>query len=271
MAPKLKQPDYPASLSEGGWFLPSDYVRVRPRFRRQLLARLAHDLPAGGTILDLNAGTEGPGPELRAAGYDYLALDSNRLIRAALAERGLTVQDWRPPRLPRAEASVDLVLSLAFLEHLPTWLAAFEQLLDIRRVLRPGGRCFVIAPNAPGMGASFHDDYKHGWVTSRRRLTDMAEDAGFEVVHTWYTIGWITFIEGPASACGGLLARTAVGFSNLHLLARTLEAIGLDGFVTVLRKTLFELVVVELRKPPHPFEARGARPTARSPVRCKKA
>ena len=146
--------------------------------------------------------------------------------------------------------SQDLILSLAFLEHLPTWHAALQQLMEFRKALKPGGRLLVVAPNALGMGRTFWDDFKHGWVVTPKRLHEMAEEVGLSPGRPRYTLGWITILNGPLGVLGGLLGRSTVGTLNFGPLSRALEAVGLGELSAKVRKTVFELTVMEMTRQP---------------------
>jgi SAM-dependent methyltransferase len=222
---------------------------MKSRFRKEFMLLYATDMNKNSVVLDLNAGTHGFGPNFAKMGCRYSAVESNPLIRDELSNQGFNSQHWNPPWLPVEDGSVDLVISLAVIEHLPTWIDAMQLLLEIRRVLKPGGRLVVVAPNAPGTGATFFDDYKQCWYVSRKRLCDMGEEAHFELLGYRYTIGWITLMGG----IGGVFLRTIARFvntlMNLPLISRLLEGIGLNRFSAKVKKTIFELVAVELRKP----------------------
>jgi SAM-dependent methyltransferase len=252
MAMKIRNERFPESVTRDGWFIPTDYIVPKGRFRADVTRMYLASMQAGSSVLDLNAGTGGFGNDLVAAGHAYTALEQNPALRDHLASRSLEARDWRPTTIPCPEGSADLVLSLAFIEHLPTWIDAFQQLREVYRVLKPSGRMLIVAPNMPGMGATFWIDYKHGWPVSRARLVGMAEDAGFEVASTRYSIGWITLGQGPVWALGRLIARAANAALNIPPLARLLEAVGLGALAGKIRKTIFELVAVELRKPAAP-------------------
>ena len=249
MAKKIKNLEYPNSLTEGGWFIPTDYILMKRAFRADLMQFYIKDMSNDSEILDFNAGTNGLGPDFVAAGHSYSALEQNPLVIRELEKQQLRVQTWRPPYIPRDENSIDLILSLAFFEHLPTWIDAMQQLLNVKKVLKPGGRILIIAPNAPGMGATFWDDYKQGWIVSRKRLMDMADEAGLEVVSTRYSIGWITLKGGPLYAIARVAARMTNSMLNLPAVSQFLEFVGLDGLAAKVKKTIFELVAVEIRKP----------------------
>lgn len=246
---KIRNAEFPRSLTSDGFFIPTDYILMKARFRKEFMQLYATDLAQDAVVLDLNAGTHGFGPDFATMGCRYSAVESNPLIRDELSKQGFDSQHWNTPWLPIEDASVDLVISLAVIEHLPTWIDAMQLLLEVRRVLKPGGRLVVVAPNAPGTGATFFDDYKQCWHVSRKRLCDMGEESHFELLGSRYTVGWITLMGGA----GGVFLRTIARFTNsvlnLPLISRLLEGIGLGTFSAKVKKTIFELVAVELRRP----------------------
>lgn len=61
---------------------------------------------------------------------------------AVAADKGLTVARGDADTLPMATASVDAVMLVSMLHHVPDWRAA---LAEARRVLRPGGRLALMA------------------------------------------------------------------------------------------------------------------------------
>ena len=117
-----------------------------------------------------------------------------------------------------------------------------------KRAPKPGGCIIIVVPYAPGVGAIFRDHHKHGWIVSRKRLVDMAEEVGFEIVRTRYSIGWITPRQGPVWAFGQVIARFTNAMLNLPLMSRLLESIRLDNFAEKVKRTIIELDAVEQRK-----------------------
>jgi len=115
-------------------------------------------------------------------------------------------------------------------------------MLEIKRALKLQGRIIIIAPNAPGMGATFWDDYKQRWIVSRKRLVDMTEEAGFEIVRIRYSIGYIALGEGPLWAFGQVVAHFTSTVLNLPLVNRLSESTRLDNFAAKVKKTIVELV-----------------------------
>ena len=114
------------------------------RFRK---ATAAAELREGERVLDLGSKAGGLAEHLRAAGvcvrYTGLDLSEENVHRAA--ERGIDVRQADLSRgIPADDGEYDCVFCLELLEHLPAPLAL---LLEIRRVLAPGGRALISAPN----------------------------------------------------------------------------------------------------------------------------
>ena len=108
--------------------------------------RFAAQFAAGQRILDVASGAGFGLQMLRAANgcpigldYDAMALHEVRRLEktAPLIKADATC-------LPLASASIDLVVSFETLEHVPD---ARAMVLEIRRVLKPGGRLVLSTPN----------------------------------------------------------------------------------------------------------------------------
>ncbi|MGH2652383.1 MAG: methyltransferase domain-containing protein [Actinomycetota bacterium] len=92
--------------------------------------------PASGVALDIGGGAGALGDDLEARGYVYVNLDlrptgGRRRVRADAA------------RIPLADESVDLVVSVDSLEHFPEPLVVLR---EVRRVLRAHGGLIVWVP-----------------------------------------------------------------------------------------------------------------------------
>jgi SAM-dependent methyltransferase len=105
---------------------------------------VAGALHARDRVLDLGCGRGGIVERLGREGLwtgidpDLLSLRRHRLPNLG---RGCA----RSTRLPFADAAFDLVVTSWVLEHLPAPAATFA---EVARVLRPGGHCFALTPNA---------------------------------------------------------------------------------------------------------------------------
>ncbi len=159
LAPGAEAPGF-GRLRAATYDLTFDWVNVRGLFGSsprhvEALHRLAAQAASerGGMMLDVGCGTSRWAlPELAAARYPrYIGVDPS-LPMLRLADR-TTSRDFREAsvmlvhssaqRLPLADSSVDAAVCSLGLQFVPDHGAA---LAELRRVLRPGGRLFVVAP-----------------------------------------------------------------------------------------------------------------------------
>jgi arsenite methyltransferase len=160
-------------------------------------------IPQDGIVLDVGCGPGDVTASLaRAIGRSGLALGLDpseaMLARAVRAHAGLQIGFLRADaqRLPLRDATVDAVVSIAVLQHIPDPAAA---LAEMTRVLRPGGRLAVMVPIArraarfwrklPNIGVNvFGDD----------DLGDILEGQGFVSVRTnnYGPIQWVRAKRG---------------------------------------------------------------------------
>jgi SAM-dependent methyltransferase len=134
------------------------------------LRRAAASLPAGSRVLDAGAGTA-PYRELFAA-HDYTTTDwANTPHPEALqADVIAPIHD-----LPLEDGSFDAVICSEVVEHLDDPVAA---LVELRRVVRPGGTAWVTAPFV----WEFHEEPYDFFRYTRHGLRGVLERAGFEAV-----------------------------------------------------------------------------------------
>jgi ubiquinone/menaquinone biosynthesis C-methylase UbiE len=131
------------------------YERGRPDYAPAVAGALAAELglAPGAPVLDLAAGTGKLTRALLAAGLDIVAVEPQAAMRERLAaivgeER---VRDGLAEEIPLADASVDAV-TVADGFH---WFDQARALVEIRRVLRPGGGLAVLATLPDWSGASW--------------------------------------------------------------------------------------------------------------------
>lgn len=140
-------------------------------------ADVVHHFPADARLLDVGCG----GAWLAEHFDDYAGVDVSSDAVAAARERGLDVRLIGPDDpLPFADAEFDAVVLKDVLEHVPDPVAA---VLEVRRVLRPGGRVFASSPDAQRW---VWDDYTHRRPFTRKAFRLLFADQGFAVERAGY-------------------------------------------------------------------------------------
>jgi SAM-dependent methyltransferase len=96
-------------------------------------------------------------------------------------KRARVVNDvFRPDYLP---GGVDAILYINVLEHIERDL---DELINARLALRPGGHLLVFVPALSWLYSDFDKHVGHFRRYSKRGLTNLARDAGFEVLKARY-------------------------------------------------------------------------------------
>ena len=80
------------------------------------------------------------------------------------------------------DATVDVVFASNFFEHLPDKQDVVATLAEVRRVLRPGGRCLILQPNIRYVGGAYWDFLDHHLPLTERSLVEALELVGLRPV-----------------------------------------------------------------------------------------
>lgn len=229
------------------WFSQSRPTRLgRARKRRTELRRfglLTHRAGQPATMLEIGPGHGSFGRIATTAGWRYRAMEASPLLATALRGRGLdVVEAWAPP-FAAADASCDVVYADQILEHMSGIDAAREFVAEARRVLKPGGLLFVVVPDYLKERAFFWDvDYTHNFVTTRRRVSQLLVDGGFETESTVDSIGNATGFARD------LLAVVSI-VPNLPGMDALARYTGATDLLFRVRKNLFATIEFIARKP----------------------
>jgi SAM-dependent methyltransferase len=203
------------------WYLDPVVARQKADAFLGLVARW-RDPSATGATLKTDLFEEANGEDALASRLDPtgallgLDVDLRTARRARLrfdaASLKIVVADLR--NLGLRDGALDLVVSPSTLDHFATRRELETALLEIRRVLRPGGTAIVILDNplnplyhALRLTAPMFAPFTLGHTLGRRRLCETLERMGFEVLGHDYAIhnprGLLTLVN--------LLLRKALG------------------------------------------------------------
>ena len=98
--------------------------------------------------------------------------------------------------MPMADASADVVYADQVLEHMRGIDDARQFTAEALRSLKPGGIFFVVVPDYLKERQFFWDvDYTHNFVTTERRIKQLFNDGGFEILHIERAIGLATGVK----------------------------------------------------------------------------
>lgn len=145
----------------------------RPGYWRDVTRHFA----PSARILDVGCGSAWLAAEFPA----YAGVDASEEAVAAAAQRGLDVHRWRGGEpLPFGDESFDGVVLKDLLEHVGDPVAV---VLEVRRVLRPGGIAFASSPDAQRW---VWDDYTHRRPFTRKAFRLLFADQGMTVERVGY-------------------------------------------------------------------------------------
>jgi SAM-dependent methyltransferase len=191
------------SDEELGALYPDDYYAYQDNFSRSRSKELIKSLlglhigtrdpefSSPGRILDLGCGTGWFLREMRDKGWDSYGVEIN-LVAAELGRKkaGLNITAGTLRQADFPEDFFDYVRANHSFEHTS---CPSETLVEIRRILRPGGRLLIGVPNVAGLNAKIFGQYwwylgapVHPFTYSVRTLTQLLEKQQFEIVKVTY-------------------------------------------------------------------------------------
>ena len=145
--------------------------------------------------------------------------------------------------MPMADGSADVIYADQVLEHMSGIDAARAFTAEALRSLKPGGVFFVVVPDYLKERTFFWDvDYTHNFVTTERRVRQLFNDTGFEILHVERGIGVATGFARDALAALAIL----VNLPGVDSLSRHT---GTEDFIFKVRKNLFETLTFVAQKP----------------------
>lgn len=215
----------------------------RGKIERHRLALLHRYRPAPGDLYEIGPGHGTLAEQAVDAGWRYTAIEASPILVDVLRKKGLNViESWTPP-IPIPDASADVVYADQVLEHMSGIDSARHFTAEALRALRPGGIFFVVVPDYLKERTFFWDvDYTHNFVTTERRVKQLFNDGGFEILHVERSIGVATGLARDALAAAALIV-------NLPGVDAVSRHTGTEELVFKIRKNLFETLTFVARKP----------------------
>ena len=162
---------------------------VRERLESRRILRWADDMPTDATVVDIGCG-DGFHLDLLnrygPAGWTVLGVEPDVDAAERARQKGLTVHATTLADAPIEKGSVDLVILIQTIEHVPN---PVELLGQIAEILAPGGRLVVVTDNVDSPDFRlFRSRHWGGWhwprhwhLYSKETLGRTAEAAGLEI------------------------------------------------------------------------------------------
>jgi SAM-dependent methyltransferase len=221
------------------------YLKIKEKFSRNLFDKLFKFLKRGSVIAEIGPGLGHFAIECKSRGFDYVGFEPSTALRKKLKKNEINVVDAFVPPIPLDDKSCDLVYGSMILEHLPTYVDASNLALEVARVLKNRAHvCFVVPNFLTAKEFFFEMDYTHSFVTTKRRVTKLLQDAGIKVIETQHVIGWFWVKSGFFHH----LIRHSINMIMVpvHLRFTTwiFEYLGLEVLLWKIRKTLFESLII---------------------------
>lgn len=212
----------------------------------QVIAALIRARPhAHGVLLDLGCGSKPFARWFHGHVTDYLGTDLTRSPHLGAARPEVFA---RAEQLPFRAGSIDTVLGLSMLDHVPE---PTRLLAEARRVLRPGGILMLEFPQMVPLHDEPHDYFRY----TRCGAAWLLERASFESLDVIPIGGLMTRVGLSTIAALNRLNRgptrilTELPVRALYVLLQLLFA-GLDRVLVDPREVVAHLVVARRREPP---------------------
>jgi SAM-dependent methyltransferase len=160
------------------------FKEQRVAYRQQLWRTLVECffqpmIPAGATVLDLGCGYGEFINHVQA--NNKFAMDLNPSATDHLhSSVNFILQDCSQ-RWPLPDASLDVVFTSNFFEHLPDKLALKLTLLEAHRCLKPGGQLIALGPNIKFVHGAYWDFWDHFLCLTEASLAEALENNGYHV------------------------------------------------------------------------------------------
>jgi SAM-dependent methyltransferase len=138
-----------------------------------------------------------------ANGYtNYDVVEPHDLMRNNLLSAGVrNARNYSIPELKEKDESYDLIIISDVFEHLNDFKEGFLFISEAYRVLKKGGKLFVLSPDCNDWKMDFWNcDPSHNLVTTVRRLMVLYHDSKFKIIDYKYTYacfdGLFGFLSG---------------------------------------------------------------------------
>jgi putative flippase GtrA/ubiquinone/menaquinone biosynthesis C-methylase UbiE len=161
-------------------------MRHAQRYNRHLLTLIQHHA-SGSTVLDFGAGTGTFAVPMARRHDQFICLEPDETLSAALIELGLTTAT---DLSEITDQSVDYIYSLNVLEHIENDIVVLK---NLNQKLKHGGRLFLYVPAFELLYSAMDRKVGHYRRYRRSNLVSRLEENGFHIITSRYadSLGFI--------------------------------------------------------------------------------
>lgn len=139
----------------------------------------SHYIPQDSTVLDVGAGYCEFINHISAR--RRIAVDANPDLKQ-FAAKAVEVHCAKAEEMGfLGDQMVDVVFVSNFFEHLPTKPALHQLVLELHRILKPGGRLLIMGPNIKYLPGKYWDYFDHQIPLTEKSVEELLSISGFEV------------------------------------------------------------------------------------------
>ena len=136
-------------------------------------------------VLDLGSATGGNTLHISSLGHEVTSVEYSQIGVLIQQNKGIPVVQADARDLPFADSTFDVLVCLDVLEHIDEdGLVA----LEIRRVLKPGGKFLVSVPEDPKLWSAHDVAVNHFRRYSKSALIEVIGASGLRVENIWSTL-----------------------------------------------------------------------------------
>jgi SAM-dependent methyltransferase len=160
---------------------------------------------------------------------DYLGVEPTPVMatHCESAHNLKITKDSLPHLTSLKNESFDALFAINVPEHAPNYEAALSWVKEMLRILKPGGKILLFAPDMRDCGAYFWDqDWSHGYPTTPQRVTQLLQGLNISIeVSTIMRMGSINPLEKSVAYLVALLIPTRfVDLITMRTLSRPLAS-----------------------------------------------
>lgn len=197
------------------------------------VATIIRLLPRGGTYLEVGAGDCAVARRVAGHAGRVIAVEVSGEVAPSNLPKNVELLITDSTSMPVSDRSVDLAFSDQLMEHLHPE-DALEQLREIHRTLRPGGRYVFLTPNrvtGPHDVSGYFDEVATGFHLkeyTNGELAELLRSVGFSEVRAWVTLRGKTVIFPlqPLSLVEALCSRSARAHGVIGQSKRGAQVLG---------------------------------------------